>query len=266
MRGYTISIVVAILAVTMMAADGRPGIISRKEAEKRLRKMTPEEQKQKIAAGRAAAEKRLGGFLTAPVTGKVIRVVNRQKALETADLEKVVHDTCGAVGYIAEIVAVDPSDGRTGARIELVEDDSPTLLIAPEDSWGRINVSRLVVDKPDVKLLRRRFVKEFWRVFAMTLGAANSNYQPCLMRTITSLGDLDGDDTLVPCPEPYDKIQRTAEKIGLAHPRRVSYKKACEEGWASPPTNDVQKAIWKQVHEMPSAPIKIKPETKKVSD
>ena len=256
----------AMSAVAMSASEGRHGIISRAEAEKRLRNMTPEEQRQRIETGRLAAEKRLGGFLYAPVKGKVIRVVNRQKALSSEDVEKIVRDTCGAVGYVAEVVAVEPSDGRTGARIELVEDDSPTLLVAPEDFWSRVNVSRLTVDKPDVKLLRRRLIKEFWRAFAMALGAANSNYQPCLMRTIASLGDLDGDETLVPCPEPYDKMQRTGEKIGLAHPHRVSYKRACQEGWAPTPTNDVQKAIWEEVHRLPTEPIKIKPETKKVTE
>ena len=267
MRIHTILFVATIVsAATMFAAEGRQGIISRAEAEKRLRKMTPEEQKQRIEAGRLAAEKRLGGFLNAPVKGKIIRVVNRQNALASGDLEKIVNDTCGAAGYVAEIVAVEPADGRTGARVELVEDDSPTLLVAPEDFWSRINVSRLTVDKPDVKLLRRRLVKEFWRAFAMALGAANSNYQPCLMRTISSLNDLDSDDTLVPCPEPFDKMQRTGEKIGLSHPRRVSYKRACEEGWAPAPTNDVQKAIWDKVHELPTEPIKIKPETKKVTE
>ena len=259
--------VTAILAVaTAMAADVRPGIISREEAEKRLRQMTPEEQKRRIEAGRLAAEKRLGGFLYAPVTGKVVRVVNRQNALPLRDLEKIVNDTCGVVGYVAEIVAINPSDGRTGARVELVEDDSPTLLVAPEDFWCRINILRLTADKPDVKLLRRRVVKEFWRALAMALGAANSNYQPCLMRTISSLKDLDSDDTLVPCPEPYDKMQRTAEKIGLAHPHRVSYKRACQEGWAPAPTNDVQRTIWENVHALPTEPIKIQPEAKKVGD
>ncbi len=47
---------------------------------------------------------------------------------------------------------------------------------------------------------------------------------------------------------------------------RTTYRKACEEGWAPAPTNDVQKAIWDKVHEMPTEPIKIKPETKKVKD
>ena len=42
-----------------------------------------------------------------------------------------------------------------------------------------------------------------------------------------------------------------------------TYKKACEEGWAPNPTNEFQKAIWDKVHELPTEPIKIKPEEKK---
>ena len=45
--------------------------------------------------------------------------------------------------------------------------------------------------------------------------------------------------------------------------RLTTYRKACEEGWANPPTNDVQKAIWDKVHALPTEPLKIKPEEKK---
>ena len=47
---------------------------------------------------------------------------------------------------------------------------------------------------------------------------------------------------------------------------QTTYHKAVEEGWAPAPTNEYQKAIWDKVHAMPTAPIKIKPETKKVRE
>ena len=34
------------------------------------------------------------------------------------------------------------------------------------------------------------------------------------------------------------------EKLGIIKIRRGSYKRACEQGWAPPPTNDYQRAIW----------------------
>ena len=51
--------------------------------------------------------------------------------------------------------------------------------------------------------------------------------------------------------------------LGVLPAQRATYLKACEEGWAPAPTNDVQKAIWEKVHAMPTEPLKIKPETKK---
>ena len=46
----------------------------------------------------------------------------------------------------------------------------------------------------------------------------------------------------------------------------VTYGRAVREGWAPAPTNEYQKAIWDKIHAMPTEPIKIKPETKKVAD
>ena len=42
-----------------------------------------------------------------------------------------------------------------------------------------------------------------------------------------------------------------------------TYKKACQEGWVSAPTNDIQKAIWDKVHAAPKNPMKIEFDSKK---
>jgi hypothetical protein len=31
----------------------------------------------------------------------------------------------------------------------------------------------------------------------------------------------------------------------------------CQEGWAPPPTNEYQRAIWNDVHKIPEKPMKI---------
>ena len=67
-------------------------------------------------------------------------------------------------------------------------------------------------------------------------------------------------DKLVIVPagtEPYGKMSDTATRLGCAEAKFTTYKQACREGWAPPPTNDVQKAIWDQVRQMPAKPIKI---------
>jgi len=38
---------------------------------------------------------------------------------------------------------------------------------------------------------------------------------------------------------------------------RASYAAACQEGWAPPPTNEYQRAIWNDVHKIPEKPMKI---------
>ena len=59
-------------------------------------------------------------------------------------------------------------------------------------------------------------------------------------------------------------IERSAIRyFGMRPYKRTTYLKACEEGWASPPADEYQKAIWDMVHALPSQPIKIKPETTK---
>ena len=89
------------------------------------------------------------------------------------------------------------------------------------------------------------------------MGAANSAYQPCVMRDIQSLSDLDEKPIAIISPEPLMRIDPTLRKLGLAKTRRATYKRACEEGWAPAPTNDWQKAVWQKVKaEQSEAPTK----------
>ena len=150
--------------------------------------------------------------------------------------------------------------------VSLINDETSdtTLLIAPEQNWATINVAALLKDKPSADVAKNRIHKEVWRATAMAMGAANSMTQPCLMRQINSLKELDNTRNMLPSPQPINNMLEFSYKYNIPKIRRVTYKKACEEGWAPAPTNDIQKAIWDKVHAMPTAPLKIKPETKKV--
>ena len=97
----------------------------------------------------------------------------------------------------------------------------------------------------------------------MVLGAYASMQQPCLLTQISGNADLDRNICVIPSIEVLPKTKNAAKARGIVPGKRAVYRKACEEGWAPAPTNDVQKAIWDKVHEMPTEPIKIKPETKK---
>ena len=45
--------------------------------------------------------------------------------------------------------------------------------------------------------------------------------------------------------------------VFLVRIHRATYREACREGWAPPPTNDLQRAIWEETRKLPEKPIKI---------
>ena len=169
------------------------------------------------------------------------------------------------LGISVEVVgSPTATKNPTGAMIAVIDDPAqPTILVAPEDGWATLNVAKLKSDKPSAELLKLRLHKEFWRTFAYLMGAANAQQQPCLMRPITSVADLDSHKVAVLSPGPMGNVAASMSMMGFARTEYATFRRACEEGWAPAPTNDVQKAIWDKVHEMPTEPLKIKPETKK---
>ena len=109
-----------------------------------------------------------------------------------------------------------------------------------------------------------RYRKELIRAVCYAAGTPVTQFKGNIF-TIAKARDLDH------CPEmiPIDTMQRTAfrlKDLGVMPSYKTTYRKACVDGWAPAPTNEYQKAIWDKVHAMPTAPIKIKPETKKVKE
>lgn len=207
-----------------------------------------------------------GGYLAKPFSGKVFRIVNAQTRLDDEAVKTAT------AGFIAEmrlwsetVKPGAPANPNVGLTIEIVDEDGDkTILSAPEQRWGRLNLRPLTADSPDKAKLALRVQKEFWRLGAFVLGAGYSNWEGCLMRPISTLAALDRAPA-APCPEPFNQMMDSARAAGLGVKKTVSYRQACSEGWAPAPTNDVQKAIWNEIHALPSEPIKIKPETKKVT-
>ncbi|MBR4617332.1 MAG: hypothetical protein IKO55_17115, partial [Kiritimatiellae bacterium] len=64
-------------------------------------------------------------------------------------------------------------------------------------------------------------------------------------------------------PEACSKISNFLALAGYKRCNVGTYYDACEEGWAPPPTNAVQKAIWDKVHQLPTKPLTIKRESAK---
>ena len=152
------------------------------------------------------------------------------------------------------------------ASIFIIHDkDLPSILVAPESRWAVVNTA-MISDKDGVKFYNARVQKELSRAFAFLCGATNSQYPRSLTRGIVKHSDLDKNPDYELPADVIGRFTPYMATLGVTPAIKSTYKKACREGWAPAPTNEYQKAIWDKVHAMPTAPIKIKPETKKVRE
>ncbi len=255
MKNLLISAILALVTSIIFANDA---------AEKTKKRPTSAELRERIAA-RAKAE---GGYVIKPVEGRVVRILSKTTALSNEDLSAASQEISKLLGIMCEVSGDEnETSSRTGCLITLVEKDNyPTLLIAPEEPWAVLNVKNLRKDNPSDELLKTRIVKELIRAFGFAMGASNSSIQPCLMRPIFTLGDLDAEKVSTLSPDPLMGVSLTVDRLNFARPKRATYKRACQEGWAPAPTNDVQQAIWDKVKaeqaQVPTKPIKITPDMK----
>lgn len=216
-----------------------------------------------------------GGIVSEEYKGNVIRIASVQGVVSLATLKAIAGDIQKSISIPVLVDELgDDSDnvklakrcfdlGRTGAAVFVVDRvGEPSLMVAPEDSWAVVNVRNLLSDGKRDKL-DRRVRQELWRALAYALNGTDSQMQPCLMTTVRSVGNLDSNPLEVLSPEPLFKMQDGCAARNMRPARRGTYRRACEQGWAPAPTNDVQKAIWAEVNALPTKPITIKYDKKK---
>ena len=234
---------------------------------------TPLTQEAKEQLRKERREKRMresGGIVEKKQEGNKLMVINASAVAPMS----VIDETARSIRQLVQI-EVETSKGEAGktyrptkenpAIVALIDapDGDTTILVAPEQNWAVVNVSLLAKDNPSPEVLSQRLHKEVWRASAMAMGAANAMTQPCMLRQINTLRELDHTKNMLQSPGIINNMIDVADKLCIVRAKRATYRRACEEGWAPAPTNDVQKAIWDKVHAMPSEPIKIKPEDKK---
>lgn len=158
------------------------------------------------------------------------------------------------------------SKGAKAGVFVIADDKSAPLLVSPDEHWAVVNVRKLAVNLNDAgraRFLGPRTQKQILRAFAAMSGSVSrAKGSPA---SALDIRDLDWRLDMMP----MDQIQQLSDylgRMGLTHLKKAPYIVACRQGWAPAPTNEYQKAIWDKVHQMPSEPLKIKPETKKVAD
>ena len=232
-------------------------------------------QRAKFEAMRAERIAKAGGMVEKPdaAKGKVV-FFDVQGSLPREEIAKALsHLDNSIVKYRIEVVktaAAEPlalmkSHGADVAVVICEKEGPTTLMAAPEEHWCEVNVRALgdglATPEAKAKFWTSRCRKEILRGFALACGALGSSFPGNIMGIAKTM-DLDLCDEFMPV-DTGDMVKKRLRAIGLAPRHSATYRAACKAGWAPAPTNDVQKAIWQEVHAIPDKPITIEYDPKK---
>ncbi len=218
----------------------------------------PPAKKPLTDAERAALrEKRMqktGGIVVMEGNGKVV-VVNAQKKYPVAAVEKMLDDFRN---FLRVKMEVRPGTWKMGDQnpadanvvMYIVDDASlPMSLVAMEAGWGVMNVAPLTSET--------QFERQAMRVAIATFGAGVSQYKASPMQTVSKPGDLDGIVGKALTIDATTSMLSNLQGRGVTRAKMTTYRKACQEGWAASPTNQYQRAIWDEIHTLPTQPLKL---------
>ena len=256
----TIIILSLALAASTVTADGERRLPARGPMDKA--------KSAEAAAKREEMMRKSGGFVIRPdsAKGKIV-FVDAQGALPASNLTSVVSslrkqtrlNIVGVRGEGRNAAQLKSANGADVAVVAIDDPESPVLLVAPEERWATVNVAKLgeglKSEEAKRKFVESRFRKELLRGFALASGGGNSQF-PANGMQVAGLAELDLYKEFIP-GDSLAKAQTFLKRIGVEPEVYATYRRACQQGWAPQPTNDIQKAIWDKVHEIPSKPIKI---------
>ena len=235
------------------------------------KKLTPEEIKEFNERAARSAERYEGGMVRKPNSAKgTFVVLNAQKKVARSVIEEAVKAIDKAIHPLTAIKDVDSvkvlnpkadiekNGGAVG--VALVEsEDLPMLLVAPESGWAIVNVTELKKGAKDETVFASRVRKELMRAFALANGCSFMARGPIVLKsdvlTPRGLDEIKEEEYGV---EAQMTLQRILPYHNVMPWREVTYRTACEEGWAASPTNKWQKKVWDSIYTMPDQPIKIK--------
>ena len=232
--------------------------------------LTPEER----AAISKANKERVGGLLPRPGTPKGrIAFVNAQSKVAVDEFKATFARNSMRVrgvdywvdGTAPTVTSAKAEKDRLNAQLVVFIIDDPTLpmsLLAVEDGWAFLNVAAIGDANTKQELLTHRAKNEFARVFGLLCGGVSSQFNSPIMNSITKAKDLNGCTDELPV-DVTSKMAAYLEIRGVKAEQLTSYQRACQEGWAPQPTNDVQRAVWEKVHAIPDKPITIEYDPKK---
>ena len=196
-----------------------------------------------------------------PIPSKQIDVFNMQKSVDEGVLAAAT-----ASARIKSSLPLKIGDTKSPARVEIVESDAfGALAVYPENFRAQVNVKPLLADGAAPETIKARLTTELARAAMFLMGSGSVSYRSLTM-PVKSLADLDSLASTYPGAEEMMHLS-AGKTIGVKPIVFCSYDMACREGWAPPPTNDIQRAVWEQIkadkERGPTNPILIPPPNQK---
>ena len=225
--------------------------------------------------GKLRAKQKLqsGGDVVKPGTQKgVFLIADAQNVIPATNFTAMAAGMSAQSGFNFKYAKVDAPANlawgeiakKHGAAfvIGIVADDNlPMTLVAQEANWALVNVKKCgenLTGNARELFFASRARKGILKAYAQLCAVYPSKFGYCVLLA-NKPADLDRYHELLPIDVLQDSFKRLSA-MGLSPVKRTSYRQACIEGWAKNPTNALQKAVWDDVHSLPTKPITIEPE------
>lgn len=205
------------------------------------------------------ALRRAGGFIYYSAEGpKILLLEARGKAALTIDEVARLWKLGSKLeaDLLKEPCSGDPLDYATKVMkerqplmlVEVVEHDRlPALSVFPEERIGIVNATKLKGHSMDPAATEMRVMKEVWRAIGFIGGLGYSMAENDVMQPWYTLAELDSTDNAYIQPMALVGMRRFWDRFGVKKPHKIPYRTAVKKGWAQPPTNDLQKAVWDEI-------------------
>ena len=259
-------------AAFVLFAEAEPN--SRPVVRSRTGRQLTQEEVARQEQNRVAMLESTGGFLLdkRESVGSVA-IINAQKKVDPTEIAKYAARLEGAIAMRVKCLQSDKMIGFTNldavlasasstVYVVVIEDDQmPSMVSLPEKKCALVNVSPLSAGGVDKEKTLERTRKQIARAVCFVFSTGYSGTQGSVMEPVFNIEQLDKilvDNVSVAQKAQIEKA--ATQFFGMRRFRRTTYAKACHEGWAPPPQDKYQKAIWDSVHELPTRPLVIEPE------
>ncbi len=226
---------------------------------KPLKDMTPEERQAWSRQREEERYRKTGGEVIKPNSRKgAVAFISQQDSLPDSEFEKILQllrqDNNITYKFVKGQKGQAPDEALVAAKatfaIIVIDDpNEPSMLVANDDRWAKLNVAKFNKNISQGKLSHipyyARCRKGILRAYSVLLGGARSQF-PGNILAVTNLEDLDAVGEFVP-GDVQMVIRQTFKDYEITAETKAMYIRACKEGWAPAPTNDIQKAIYERV-------------------